>query len=139
MQKITKTEDIMSNHKGSTLVCNNYVFDGKIVANDFTGFPVEDFVNGQFGCVVYSKENDECLLTYTNKLYESCEQINCQNGEEFELNLNNSLDCNYPTFICHKPKELEIGFVSLRNDSNKYYSIKLSKYKHYLDKNRKEN
>ena len=133
MRKITKIEDMMSEFRTlGNEMGKDFVFGGEMTKNGIVVLPADNPIDGTFGCIVFEKENDENSLTYGSKVYDSCEKIDCDDGAVFFEALQESLDSNYPTFMCDQPKILRIGFVSLRNDGNKFYSLGISGYKEYI-------
>jgi len=133
MKRITKIEDMMGGARNGCEMGKDFIFSGEMIKNGIVVLPADSPVDGTFGCIVFEKENDKNSLTYSRRVYDSCDLIPCVNGEEFFDELQKSLDSNYPTFICDQPKILKVGFVSLRNDGNKFYSLGIAAYKEYLD------
>jgi len=122
----------------------DFSFRNNLVKNDFVVLPADDPISGTFGCIAFEKGDDKNVLTYASKVYESCEKIDCDSDNwSFDVDwfldaLQDSLDHNYPTFICHQPKFLRIGFVSLRNNGNQYFSLGIANFKKYLESRKKD-
>ncbi len=137
MKKITKVEDGMS---GIRNFDKHYSLNGELLKDKLIALSFDDPSEGCFGCVVFEKDNEKHSLYYISHVYDPCEKIRCKNSDEFINFLQESLDHNYPTFVCDIPKQLRIGFVSLRNNGNKHYSLRLAEYKAYLkaQKDKKE-
>jgi len=136
MKKITKIEDIFADLKGDL---SDHIFGGKLIEDGkLTVLPSDDPVGGKFGCIIFKTNDDSSLLVYSNKIYDACEEVKCGSGKDFLDQLKNSLASNFPTFICHLPKLLRVGFLSLRNDRNFHFSIRLGEYKKLVEDSNKE-
>lgn len=139
MKKITKKEDFIVGVNKELDVqdvqdrrIDGYISNGKMLETHLV-FPYDNPAKGQFGCVAVEKENVKNELEYISQVYDPCEMVVCNNGEEFFEQMEDSLECNYPTFRCDDPKTLRIGFISMRNNGNKCYMLSLSSYKRYLE------
>lgn len=133
MIRISKVEDFISDIRSNSVEIGKDYFYGGTLEDEMMVLPCDEPVKGRFGCIVVDKNNHEKSLTYSSQAYHACDEVRCEGGEEFFNALKESLDSNYPTFVCDEPKILRIGFVSLRNDQNKHYSLGLGEYKRYMD------
>ena len=69
-----------------------------------------------------------------SEYYGEYEINRCKDVNAFCEELVKSLKSNYLTLECHDLYKLRVGFMSLRNDGNIHFSVRIGTLKRYLNK-----